>query len=414
MSGFKSLPRRRRQAIVAGGVAVAAIAGFAIYNATSGDEGQPLNVNFVLGGGSDIQGKNDKLAIRGRYQGLAADHKGTVYLFTRESSGTVMWRKKPSGATERINVTGLDNVQAEQTAVAPDGSVYLAADNLWKVSPKGKASTVVKGKCKDPDPHVTVVSKFCAGQITGVTMAKDGSVYIGDQPVLGDLASYVHKVDGDSIELVAGRPPRRGESYKRSNPAVKNGIDPAAGTRAKDVLVTDRFNSGWLASGKDGLYWRTGPGIVRINDDGTLSPFVGAADPSKIAEAKGPFDSVGRALDAEIPPFASDGPRGDLAFIPGRGEVYYTDGGDKYAPTLEGLYRWRGVSSGSQKRLIEESVSGKLVHRVTDGELSPVIAGAQAIAASDEALYVALESESGADRNSPENWTTAVVRLDLP
>lgn len=413
MSGFKSLSRRQRRAILAAGVTVAAIAGFTIYNATSGDEDQPLNVDFVLGGGNDTQGKSDKLAIRGRYQGLAADHDGTVYLFTRESTGTVMWRKKPSGATERINVTGLDDVQAEQAAVAPDGSVYLAADDLWKVSPTGKASTVVKGNCKDPDPHATVVSKFCAGHITGVTTGKDGSVYIGDQTAWGDLASYVHKVDGDSIELVAGRPHKRGESYKRSNPAVKNGINPATGTRAKDVLVTDRTNSGWLASGKDGLYWRTGPGIVRINDDGTLSPFVGAADPSKIAEAEGPFDSVGRALDAEIPPFASDGPRGDLAVIPGRGEIYYSDGGKKYAPALEGSYRWRGVSSGSQKKLIEESASGKLVYSVNDGKLAPVIAGVQAITASKASLYVAVSTD-GEDRSGPEDWETAVLRVQLP
>ncbi|MGW5865800.1 hypothetical protein ACWFRJ_26860 [Streptomyces sp. NPDC055239] len=412
MSGFKALPRRQRRAIVAGGVAVAAIAGFTIYNDISGDEGQPLNVDFALGGGSDIHGKSDKLAIRGRYQGLAADPNGTVYLFTRESDGTVMWRKKPSGAAERINVTGLDDVQAEQAAVAPDGSVYLAADHLWKVSPEGKASKVVKGNCKDPDPHVTVVSKFCAGQITGVTTAKDGSVYIGDQPSWGDLASYVHKVDGDSIELVAGRPPKRGESYKRSNPAVKNGIDPATGTKAKDVLVTDRSNSGWLASDKAGLYWRTGPGIVRINKDSTLSPFVAAKAPDKVGKAESPFTEVGRALDATIPPGVLSH-SGGLAAVPGSGEVYYVDGGEKALPTLEGDFRWRGVTSDSQKKLLESSEAGGVVYRVHDGKLAPVIAGVQAITASKNSLYVAVTTDGG-NRSGPENWDTAVLRVRLP
>ncbi|MFJ2260046.1 hypothetical protein ACIOKD_17160 [Streptomyces sp. NPDC087844] len=415
MSFFSSLSRRRRRTMVGAGIATLTIAGFGIYRVTSdGPDAVPVNVDFILGGGADVNGRGDKLATPGTYQGLAAASAGTVYLFTQETDGMVMWRKKPSGAVERIPVSGVNEAQAEQAAVAPDGSVYLAAGDLWKISPKGKATKIIDTRCKKHTPLATLVSKFCTGQVTGVSIARDGSVYIGDQVILGDDASYVHRLDGDSIKLVAGRPPAAGESYKLSNPAVKNGIDPSSGTKATDVLVTDNLNSGWLAFDKEGLYWRNGPGIVRINHDGTLSPVVAAKSPRKIAETKGPFDSVGRALDAEIRRNISDATRGDLAVIPGRGEVYYSDGGAKYKPTKEGPFRWRDVVSDSQKKLIDESTNGKLVYLVKAGKLAPVIAGVQAIATSEDALYIAVESESGNDRENPENWSTAVLRLQLP
>lgn len=414
MRGFSSLSRRRRRSLLCGGVALAAIAGFAVYNSAAGGGDQPLNVDFVLGGGDDIFGKGDKLAVQGSYEGLAAAPDNTVYLFTQEDDGMAMWRRKPSGAVKRIPISGMDNVTAQQAAVARDGSVYLAAQDLWKVSPAGKATKVINGRCKNPDPRATAAGTFCAGQITGVALAEDGSLYIGDQVNWDDVASYVHKVDGDSIELVAGRPPKEGETYKPSNPAVKNGINPSPGTRAKDVLVTDSFNSGWLASGKDGLYWRTGQGIVRINGDGTLSPFVSAAAPKKITEANGPYESVGKAVDARIPRHAFGGTRGDLTLVPGRDELYFSDAGTSLKPGLDGAYGWRGASSAPQKKLIEESSGGKLVHRVADGELSPVIAGVQAIAGSPDALYAAVEAEPAHEDRSPEEWTTAVVRVELP
>ncbi|MCT2588910.1 hypothetical protein LHJ74_02995 [Streptomyces sp. N2-109] len=410
---FRLLSRRRRQALTGAGVAVAAVAGFTVYHVTSSEADRPLNVEFVLGGGADGAGEGGELKISGSYAGLAAAPDGTVYLFTQEDDGMVMWQRKPSGATKRTAVSGLDEADAEQAAVAPDGSVYLAAGDLWKVNPEGKATKVVR-TCRKPDPLATTVKEFCAGEITGVALAEDGSLYIGDQVNWGETASYVHRIDGDSVERVAGRPPRDGESYKRSNPAVKNGVNPAAGTKAKEVLVTDNWNSGWLASGKDGLYWRSGPGIVRIDRDGTLSPFMAAAAPDRVTEGKGPFDSAGKARDAMISRNVSDGPRGGLAAVPGRGEVYYADSGEYYRPALEGPYRWRGASSDAQKELLEKSTNGKLVKRVSDGELSSVIAGVQALATSDDALYVAVEAETGDDRSTPENWTTAVVRVGLP
>ncbi len=388
-----------------------------VHYATSDDK-TPLNVDFVLGGGTDVTGKGDQLAIQGNFRGLAAAPDGTIYLFTQEDdksdNGMVMWRKKSSGAAERINISGMNEVTANQAAVAPDGSAYLAtAKGLWKVSPDGKATIAVKGDCKTPDPLVTAVKKFCAQQITGVALDEDGSIYIGDQVVWGDVASYVHRIDGDSIELVAGRAPKRGESYKRSNQAVKNGTNPATGTKAKDVLVPETINSGWLASGKDGIYWRTGPGIVRINDDRTLSPFVASKAPDKIGEVQSPFTSVGRALDAKIPRSVQDH-AGGLAAIPGRGEVYYADPSETgVTPTFEGDFSWHGVTSGSQKKLLESSASGSVVYRVADGELAPVIAGVQALATSDNSLYVAVESDGG-ERSGPEDWETAVLRVRLP
>ncbi|MEV8319920.1 hypothetical protein AB0Q95_37755 [Streptomyces sp. NPDC059900] len=413
MRGFNSWSGRRRRTVAGAGAAIAVIAGFTAYNVASGDEGRPPRVDFVLGGGDDIYAKDDKQAIRGSYAGLAAAPDGTVTLFAQENDGMVMWQRRPSGAVKRTGITGMDSVTAEQAAVSPDGSVYLAAKDLWKVTPTGKAAKVVKGGCEKLDAR-TAASTFCTGRITGVAVAEDGSVYFGDQVVWGDVASYVHKVEGDRVELVAGRPPRDDEPYSRSNPAVQNGIDPAPGTKAGDVLVTDVFNSGWLALGKDGLYWRTGEGIVRIKDDGTLSPLVAASAPGRIAEAKGPFESVGRARDAEIPRPSSTGRVGDLTLLSGRDEVYYTDAHGAYKPSLDSAYRWQGASSATQKKLLEESSRGKLVHRVADGELSSVIAGVQAIAGSDDALYAAVEGRPDDAGKDPEDLSTAVVRVELP
>ncbi|MER5222150.1 hypothetical protein [Streptomyces flaveus] len=416
MSGFSSLPRARRRAIFGGVIAIVAVAGFGIYNVTSDDSiDSPLNVDFVLGGGTESTGKGNQLAVQGKFGGLAAAPDGTVYLFTQGEDGMVMWRTEKSGTTEQIPISGMDGVTAEQTAVASDGSVYLAADDLWKVSPEGKAAKVIDVcEGKEPTPLATTVSEFCTGQVTGVTVAKDGAVYIGDQVNWGRHGSYVHKVDGDTIELVAGRPPEDGESLKRSNPAVRNGINPPPGTKAKDVLVPEVTNSGWLSSDKQGLYWRTGFGIVRINHDGTLSPFVGAKSPNEISEPNVPFDNVGRALDAAIARNAtSTEPRGDLAVLAGRDEVYYSEAGEEYSPPFTKAYRWGGSETASQKKLLENSVAGKLIYRVADGQLAPVIVGAQAITASDDALYVAAESNDG-DKDNPENWNTAVVQVQLP
>ncbi|WP_371749705.1 hypothetical protein OG302_40285 [Streptomyces sp. NBC_01283] len=139
--------------------------------------------------------------------------------------------------------------------MARDGSVYLAADDLWKVSAAEKATKVINGRCKSPDPRVT---------------------------------------------------------------------------------AADSFNSGWLAAGKDGLYWRTGQGIVRINGDGTLSPFVSAPAPKKITPANGPFESVGKAVAAIVPRPASGGTRGDLTLVPGRDELCFSDAGSSLKPSLDG------------------------------------------------------------------------------
>jgi hypothetical protein len=406
--------------MVGSGVVIAALAGVTVYYSTSDDK-TPLNVEFILGGGSDVTGKGDQLEIQGNFSGLAAAPDGTVTLFTQEDdnldNGMVMWRKKGSGAAERINVSGMYGVRAEQTAVARDGSVYLAGgdDGLWKVSPDGKATQVITTHhCKRANPLTTSVAKFCTDRVSGVAVAKDGAVYIGDSltvtPVYG---SYVHQLRGESVELVAGRPPKAHESGKSSNPAVRNGVNPPAGTKATDVFVSDASNSGNLAATKDGLYWKTGAGIVRINKDGTLNPFVASRAPSKVGKAQSPFVSVGRALDAKIPRGVLSH-TGGLAAIPGRGEVYYGDTSYQEAfPTFEGDFRWHGVTSDSQKKLLQTSESGAVVYRVSDGKLAPVIAGVQAIAASKNGLYVAVTTDGG-DRSGPEDWDTAVLRVRLP
>ncbi|MFE6403257.1 hypothetical protein [Streptomyces alboflavus] len=416
MNGFSSWSRRRRQAVLGGCLAVGVIAGVSIYTAASDDSPRPLNVDFVLGGGDNVTAKGPELAIRGQFRGLAVAPDNTTYLFTQDSDDAmVMWRKKPSGPAERIQVSGMSTSHtATQTAVAPDGSIYLAAKSLWKVSPTGKAREVISQRpCKKASVSTTSLSDFCAAQITGVTVTKDGTVYIGDQLPRTPYGSYVHKIMGQSVELVAGRPPKTGESTRLSDPAVRNGVNPRPATRAKNIVVIDPWNSGALAPAKDGgLYWKTGPGIVHINEDGTLSPFVAAKSPGKVSEAKGPFDTVGRALDAEIPRSSSDTGT-DLAVIPGRDEVYYSDSAEPYLPARSGDFGWRGATSDSQKKLLDESERGAMVHRVSDGKLAPVIAGVQAIATSEDGLYVAVQSDGGS-RTSPEDWDIAVVRVRLP
>ncbi|WP_371100185.1 hypothetical protein [Streptomyces sp. PU_AKi4] len=413
---FTSLPRGRRRALIGLGVALATVSAFGIYRAASGDAGSPpVNVTFVLGGGSKVKKavggspQGTGLAIQGSFSGLAAAADGTVYLFTQEDQGMVMWKRATSGSTTRIPLTGVDNQTAEQTAVASDGSIYLATgDSLWKTGPDGKTTKLVDTKCDNPRPFVNAsIDEFCTGHVVGVTITADGTVYFGDQTILGQHASYVHRISGDMVELVAGRPPQDNESLLRTNPAVKNGIDPPAGTKAKDVLVPDIWNSGWLASSASGIYWRTGPGIVRINADDTLTPLVGARDPDSISELKGPFDSIGNALDAEIGKGSISSSRGDLITIPDRSEIYYTDARETHSPPFSSEYRWAGKKTVTQKDFIDNLLSGKVIYQVSGESIAPVIAGVQAIAASDDSLYIAAESET-------DSRTTGVLQVELP
>ncbi|SNX63207.1 hypothetical protein SAMN06272735_5009 [Streptomyces sp. TLI_55] len=327
----------------------------------------------------------------------------------------VMWYREASGAAKRIPISEMGNQTAEQAAVAPDGSIYLATGDLWKVSPGGSATKIVDTDCKKDTSTAdsTKLSDFCTGQVTGVTVTKDGSVYFGDEITLGHRGSFVHKISGDAVELIAGRSSKDGESLKRSNPAVQNGIAPAAGTKAKAVLVPDIWNSGWLAADEHGLYWRTGPGVVHINADGTLSPLVGAKAPDKVTEAGAPFEKMGRALDAEIGESALDQLRGDLAVTSERGEVFYTDAQKTYSPPFSSEYRWGGDKSASQKDFIENLVGGKAIYRVAAGEVSPTAVGVQGIAASGTSLYIAAESTSGT-KESAEDQLTAVLQVELP
>ncbi|MDT6969746.1 hypothetical protein AB0N39_00570 [Streptomyces cellulosae] len=410
------LQRGRRRALIGLGVVLATVSAFGIYRAASGDAGSPpVNVTFVLGGGSEVRKavggspQGTGLAIQGSFRGLAAAPDGTVYLFTQENQGMVMWKRAASGSTTRIPLTGVDNQTAEQTAVASDGSVYLATgDSLWKTRPDGKTTKLVDTKCDNPQPFVdSSINEFCTGQVVGVTITANGTVYFGDQTILGQHASYVHRLRGDMVELVAGRPPQDNESLLRTNPAVKNGIDPPAGTKAKDVLVPDIWNSGWLASSASGIYWRTGPGIVRINADDTLTPLVGARDPDSISELKGPFDSIGNALDVEIRKGTISSSRGDLATLPDRFEVYYTDAHETHSPPFSSEYRWAGDKTATQKEFIDHLLGGKVTYRVSGGNIAPVIAGVRAIAASGDSLYIAAESES-------EGGTTGVLQVELP
>ncbi|WP_369211619.1 hypothetical protein [Streptomyces flavofungini] len=403
----------------AGGAVVVAIAvGATVYTVTS-DEAPPLNVDFVLGGGDNAHGSGNDLRIQGNFRGLAVSNDDTVHLFTEEDdksdNGMAMWRKKKSGAAERVAITGMSGVHADQAAVAPDGSVYLAGggEGLWKVGQDGRAANVVAaGNCLKPNAAVTPVDTFCANRVSGVTVAEDGTVYFADgRDGTRPHSSYVHRLDGESIRLVAGRPPKAHESTEAKNPAVRNGFDPKPGTKATDVLVPDTENSGSLAATKKGIYWKTGPGIVRINKDDTLSPLVAARKPSDIDEAQAPFSAVGHALDAAIPNQVLDSP-GGLSALQGGRDVYYADMGEKTTPSLDGDFRWGGVTSASQKRLLDSAEPGGMVHRVAEGELAPVIAGVQALATSEGNLYVAVKTD-GADRTGPKDWDTAVVKVRL-
>ncbi|MFE2584697.1 hypothetical protein [Streptomyces sp. NPDC059378] len=418
MNGFSSLRHARRRTTIGIGLAIAALVGFGAYNTIDSDtEGVAIDVDFVLGGGGKAIGAGDAdtLAIHGRYRGLASAPDGTIYLFTQEDRQMVMWRKPKSGIAERIPISGMNEQHAAQAAVAADGSVYLAAGDLWKVSRKGKASKIVDTDCADAklSPIAERAADLCVSQVTGVTVTGRGAIYIGDEITWKKHGSYVHRLDGDAVELIAGRPPTDGESLKRSNPAVRNAINPTPGVAARDALVPDVWNSGWLSADGDALYWRTGPGIVRINTDGTLSPFVGAKAPKDIKEPGRPFEAIGRALDAEIAPSTGDLQQGDVATVPKRTEVYYSDAGKIYRPPFSAEYDWNSIKTDSQQEFMDHLVGGKAVYRVTSGEISPALVGVQAISASKEQLYVAAESKVG-DTDSPESWSTAVLQLHLP
>ncbi|THC53380.1 hypothetical protein [Streptomyces sp. A1499] len=420
MKRFLPRSRRRRQAVAGAGVALAAVAGFAVYS-TASDEKTRLVVSFTLGGGSHVGGTGDDLEIEGTFRGLAVSADDTVHLFTQEDDGSdsrmVMWRKTKSGAAERVPVSGMDEVRAEQAAVAADGSVYLAGgeDGLWKVGQDGEATHLIATRpCEKANPVSTPTDTFCTDRVSGVTISVDGTVYIGDG-LVGPRArsSYVHRLDGETVGLVAGRPPKARESGEPGNSAVRHGFDPPTGTKATDVLVPDPLNAGALAAGKRGIYWKTGPGIVRINADGTLSPAVAAREPAEVDKAQAPFSAVGRALDAAVPRSALDHP-GGLSATTDRDEIFYSDTSDRGAtPTLEGDFRWQGVTSDSQEKLLESAEPGGVVYRVADGRLAPVIAGVQSIATSENGLYVAVQTDGG-DSGDPKDRDTAVLRVRLP
>ncbi|MFJ9427155.1 hypothetical protein [Streptomyces sp. NPDC101249] len=420
--GLSPLSRNGRRALLGAGVAIVALCAFGVYDATSGDEGGgPVDIEFALGGGTTDGTRAEKetrgtdLAIHGRFRGLAATRDDTVYLLTEEEKGMVLWVRRSSGATERIPVTGMEGAKAGQAAVAPDGSVYLAAGDLWKVSPGGAATKVVDTRCPYTkfSPLATKVGSLCVQWVTGVTVTEDGSVYIGDRIAWGNRSSFVHRISGDAVELVAGRSAGKGESLRSSNPAVRKGIDPPSGTRAKDVLVPGAVPNGRLASDRRGVYWQTGPGIVRIDEDGTLSPVVAARKPGRIGVQGGPFEPIGHAVDAELGFRAEFSTDADLTASSAHGGLYYTDTSRSYSPPYSEDYRWGGKKSAAQKSFMAEQAGGKAVFQVADGEVSSVAVGAQAIAAGGDSLYIAAESVVSGDK-SAENWRTAVLQLDLP
>ncbi|MFJ2516916.1 hypothetical protein ACIPEL_34915 [Streptomyces griseoviridis] len=419
--GLSLLSRKKRRVVLGAGAAVVALSAFGIYSATSGDEASgPVDIDFALGGGTtngtwvNKVAHGTDLAIHGHFRGLAATTDDTVYLFTQEEKGMVMWIRKSSGSTARIPITGLNNETAEEAAVASDGSVYLATGDLWKVSPSGTATKLIDTQCPEANlsPLGTTIKSICVEKVTGVNVTKDGSVYIGDQIAYGNRGSFVHKISGESVELIAGRSAKNDESLKDSNPAVQKGVDPPAGTKAKDVLAPAVGPSGYLASDDHGLYWRTGPGIVRINKDGTLSSVVGARDPKKIGELQGPLETIGRAIDARVNYGASFTTNGDLTASSARDEIFYTDTGKAYGPPFSREFSLGGTKSTAQKSFIKDQKSGKVIFRVAGGNISPVAFGAQAIAATDSSLYIAVES-SAAGNKSPGSQRAAVLKLDL-
>ncbi|MGX1542315.1 hypothetical protein [Streptomyces adustus] len=419
MIGFSSLRPARRRTTISIGLALAAIVGVGAYYATNTDTESPtVDLDFVLGGGSKVYGTANTdagtLAIPGQYRGLASAANGTIYLFTQEDKQIAMWRKPKSGALTRVPISGMVDMEATQAAVAPDGSIYLAAGDLWRVSPTGQASKIIDTDCEVArfSPFAQKIADLCVSQVTGVAVTRKGTVYIGDEITLGKHGSYVHKLDGDAISLIAGRPPKDGESLKRSNPAVRSALNPAQGTMAKNVLVPDVWNSGWISAYNDALYWRTGPGIVRINEDGTLSPCVGAKAPGETKTPSTPLKSIGQALNAEITSGHLNNQQGDVTTIPGRQEIYYTDAGKTYSPPFSNKYRWGGSKTTSQQDFVDHLTGGKVVYRVSAGQVSPVAVGVQAVTASSDQLYIAAESKIN-DSDSSQGWSTAVLQVEL-
>ncbi|WKX70967.1 hypothetical protein [Streptomyces sp. XD-27] len=419
------MPHKRRWAVVAAAT-VALVGASGIYLTTRPQDADPLSAEFVLGGGTATSGAGSRVEIKGTFSALAVDRHDRVSLFTYDGERTIMWQQAKSGQAKRVPIRGMGPEDAEQAAVTPDGSVYLATGDLWKVRSDGRAEKIVDtSKCGKSTPRATKLADFCMDEVTGVAVADDGTIYIGDRDRYS-AANFVHAIQHDRISLVAGREAIGSESRRPDNPAVRRGYDPTKGTKATDVLVTDPLDAGLVATSDKDVYWKTGPSIVRINQDGTLSPIVAGRDPKKISDYDPyedlgkPFTTTGRAVDSAVETLAGRSHRGDLVAAPGGGPLYYAAGPGVSGPAHDGPFRWGGDRSTSQQQILDkaqantEAEERKVVYRVAGGNVTAVTGGVNAITASRSYLYLAIESNVTGPVDSAKNWQTAVLRIHMP
>lgn len=419
INSFCSMPPRRRWATIGAGVVAAALVATSVYLTTRPSTGPgPSATEFVLGGGTATAGPGQQVEIRGSFAALAVDVHDHVSLFVHDDEGLVRWQQGTSGPATRTVIRGIDGAEGDHTrqaAVAPDGSVYLAAGDLWKVNPDGRATKVI-----DAGGHGGRVSYgsgplagFHPSTVTGVAVGKDGTVYIGDNDTTTH-ESFVHTLTPDTVTLLAGRERRPGESIAASNPAVRDALDPPAGTRATNVLVPAGVTTGRVAASSDGVYWTTGDGIVRIAPDDTLTPVVAAHDPGSLTTPRKPFETIGHAVDAKVEhgTGATD-QEADLAFSSTDNRVFYAAGPESDV-MRDGPFHWGGRFSAAQQRLLAQSKGGKSVYQVAGGDLSLAATGAAAMAASPSSLYLVVESASAGPADRPGSRRTAVVRTALP
>ena len=427
---FRRGTGRSRQRVIAVAAVVAVGAGVGVYAVTRSSD-RSARVAFALGGGTSAStaGRGTDLAVTGRVAGLTSDRSGGVVLFTATGDDPAsyrMWKLTPSGSVTSVPVPALNHEQnLAQVAAAPDGSVYVAADGLWRVTADGRATeTVRNAKSASPADDVPV-EDFTPFQVEGVTVAADGTVYVSDLSVkLNGLR--IHRLSGGRAVRVAGAPYVEGTS--QWHPET---FDPGRGVPATSTWIPWGYLSGPIAWSKDGLYVRTKQAVLRLSDGGRLLPVVAQHTADRLNRPSGPFRSYGSAIDGYLGPLTgdSDHPPADLAVDPADGAVFYGAGPD-YIPAsaaerdkgvsgrhaVSHAFTWHGKFTAAQRSFVAGLTDDETVYRaVPGGSVSAVLVQSRAAALAGDHLYVAEQACLKDLSPCTDRYTrTAVVRMPLP
>jgi hypothetical protein len=368
--------------------------------------------------------------VTGRVAGLTAGPSGDVILFTAtgyDPSRYRMWKLAPSGTVTSVPVPALHGQDTlNQVAAAPDGSVYVAAGSLWRVTADGRATEVVRTTRHTKDADDVPAADFRPFIVEGVTVAADGTVYVVDLSSESN-GLRVHHLTGGRAVRVAGAPYDPDGSQWR--PDTSDPF-PARGVVAKSAWIPLGALSGPIAWSKNGLYMRTDHDVVRITDDGRMLPVVAQRATGNLNKPSGPYRSYGKAIDGYMEASelgtSGDSPA-DLAVNPADGSVFYgagphyappkgDDGGVDKGPMLSRSFTWHGDFTAAQRSFVHGISDDQTVYRaVPGGDLAAVLAFSKAVAISPGYAYVAEQSCTKDDATCADRDTrAAVVRTRLP